>query len=112
MEGLLLPENACCGNNKKVKDVKPFGSMILVQRLTPAESMGTDLFVSEMATATVPQVRIVEFGPNIKADEVGLKVGDRLVCVGNATLVPSLDGKHEYNVLELHNIKAVIHEHE
>ena len=107
MKHNILEEN---NTPKKIRTVRPFGSSILVQRLSPAEAMGTNLYVSDDAQAQVPQVRIVAFGPNLKPEDVGLKVGDRLVCVGTSSLVPSIDGKHEYNVLELHNVKAVLEE--
>jgi len=106
-------EHCCHGNKnfKKIKDVKPFGSGILVQRLNPDEVLGTSLYIGEDAKQNMNQgqVRVVAIGSSLKADELGIKVGDRLLATGTSTLVPSLDGgKHEYNVLEIHNIKAIL----
>ncbi len=109
MTSLFVPEGTIT-KFKKIKNVKPFGSSILVQRLNADETLATNLYVDKAAdVSNVPQCRIVEFGPSVKPSDLGLKVGDRVVCVGTSTLVPSLDNDdHEYNVIEVHNIKALL----
>lgn len=107
---LMLPEMAKTSTSfKKVTGVKPFGSSILIKRLTAAEIMGTNLYVGN-AQASIPQFRVVDFGPSIKPEDAGLKIGDRLICVGSSTLVPSLDNENEYSIIEIHNVKAVLSE--
>ncbi len=109
---LLLPEvSKTITPARKVTGVRPFGSSILIRQLTAGEIMGTSLYLGAAKTS-VPQFRVVAFGPNLDAASVGLKVGDRLICVGSSTLVPSLDNEHEYSVIEMHNVKAILEEEE
>ena len=95
----------------KVKSLRPFGSSILIEHLSPREQMGTDLFVGEEAKVDgAPQAYIVAFGPKI-GEDCGLKIGDRVVVQGTFVPVPNTSGnKRVRGIVEVHNIKAILDE--
>jgi hypothetical protein len=108
---IALPENA--KEVPAVTAVKPFGSMIMIEYLTPEEMMGTKLYVkSSVSDKLAQQAYIVAFGPNLKAEDIGLNVGNRVIVTGgNFTPVPNVDGSTRVRgVTEVHNVKAVLAE--
>lgn len=93
-----------------VKTVRPYGSTVLIENLTPEEVMGTSLYVSDKTeTGFAPQAYILALGPGISKD-IGLKVGDRVVVQGKFIPVEVPGATRECGILELHNIKAILEE--
>jgi len=96
---------------RKVVDVQPFGSTILIENLNPQEMLGTELFVEENTkTGMAPQAYIVALGPKVDPN-VGLKVGDRVIVQGSFVPVPNVkNDERTRGIIEIHNIKALIRE--
>lgn len=94
----------------KIKDVKPCGSQILVEILTPQEMMGTDLTVTEKIDLKVPlQGYVRATGPAFKGDDWGYKVGDRVLISGSGVMAPAYDGCHRDRFfMEPHSVKSVL----
>jgi len=101
---------------KKVKPivgVKPTMSQILIERINAKEAIGTVLTIKDDSDYGAPQAYILALGPTVKGEEVGIKVGDRVILTGNYTPVPNFDGNaRERGIVEIHNIKAVLLEEE
>jgi hypothetical protein len=64
------------------------GHGVLVEHLTPQESMGTMLSVSDRSQVVYYQAFVQQIGPMVKPDEWGFKVGDRILLSGNSVPVP------------------------
>jgi hypothetical protein len=96
----------------KIKAVHPFGSSVLVEMLKPDEVLNTKLYVGAKAdSGSAPQGYVLELGPNLKSEEIGLRAGNRVILQGTFIPVINFDGnKRERGIVELHNIKAVIEE--
>ena len=94
----------------KVKGVKPCGSQVLVEMLTPQEMLGTNLSISEETTTKEAlQGYIVAVGPNFRSEDFGFKLGDRVLVSGMAVPVPKYDDSHRARVLmEPYCIKSVL----
>lgn len=95
---------------KNITGVRAAGTMILVEMLTPQEAMGTKLALGVNAKPSAPQGYIVDIGPAIKADEWGIKVGDRVLLQGTYVPVPYSNGQREFGVVMPHDIKCVLQE--
>lgn len=97
-------------NVPKIKDVKPCGSQVLVEILTPQEMMGTSLSVSDKLDLKVPlQGYVRATGPNFKAADWGFGVGDRVLISGNGVMAPAYDDSHRDRFfMEPHSIKSVL----
>ena len=95
----------------KIKSVHPFGSTVLVENLSPGETMDTTIYVSDKTeTNGAPQAYVIELGPKLTA-ECGIAVGDRVVVQGNYVPVVNVENNgRTRGIVELHNIKAVIKE--
>lgn len=94
---------------KKVVDVKPVGSQILVEMLSAKEASGSILELGDNADIGAPQAYVLALGPSLKADEFGIRVGDRVVVAGNFTPIPPFgNNDRKKGVLEPHNVKAVL----
>lgn len=111
MGSIITPTGEKASSVPGVKGLKPFGSSILIEHLTPQEIMGTDLYVGDDAkTDTAPQGYIIALGPKVDSS-IGLKVGDRVIVQGNFVPVPTLNGnKRVHGIIEVHNIKAILEE--
>lgn len=97
----------------KLKAVKPFGSTILVEMLNADEALGTKIYVNKDAQVGAPQAYVLALGPKLASEDVGLKVGDRVMLQGSYVPIPNFDGnKRQRGVVELHNVKAVLVEEE
>jgi hypothetical protein len=93
----------------KIKEVKPTASQILVELLTAQEALGTDLHVGEASDVGAPQAYILDFGPTLKAEEYGIKKGDRVLLQGSFVPAPKYgDHTRRRGLLEVHNVKAVL----
>jgi hypothetical protein len=94
----------------KIVGVRPTGSQILVELLTAQEALGTSMIVGDQSEVGSPQAYILSFGPGLKED-VGLKVGDRVLLQGSYVPVPKFDeSPRRRGLLEVHNVKAVLEE--
>jgi len=94
---------------KSIVDVKPVMSQVLVEMLTAQEAMNTILTVKEDSDYGAPQGYVLAMGPSAKPEEMGFKVGDRVVLQGSFVPLPNYDGhSRQRGVLEPHNIKAVL----
>ena len=95
----------------KIVNVKPTGSQIMVELLTAQEALGTNMHVTDQAEVGSPQAYITAFGPGLKVEEVGLKIGDRVLLQGTFVPVPKYDNNpRRRGLLEIHNVKAVLEE--
>ena len=94
----------------KICGIKPTGSQVLIELLTSQEVLGTSMVVGDAADVGSPQAYILDFGPGLKED-VGLKVGDRVLLQGSYVPVPKFDDSaRRRGLVELHGIKAVLYE--
>ena len=95
----------------KVKNVKPFGSTVLIENLNPQEILGTDLYVGEETqTGSAPQAIVLALGPKLE-ENCGVKIGDRVIVQGSYVPVPNYkQSDRKLGIIELHNIKAILEE--
>lgn len=93
-----------------VVNVKPVGSQVLVEILTPQEMAGTTLLLTEKADLKVPlQGYITAVGPLCKNDDYGFCVGDRVLISGTGVKAPNYDNTHrDRYFMEPHAIKSVL----
>jgi len=93
-----------------IKGVKPVGSQVLVELLTPAEIMGTQLHMIEGANVSgAPQGYVVDVGPSVDP-KYGVSKGDRVVLSGSFVPLPeqaSTNGR-PLAAVEPHTIKAIL----
>lgn len=94
-----------------IKGVKPVGTQILVELLTPNEIMNTPLHLAgdSKTISGAPQGYILEIGPMVDP-KWGFTVGNRIVMSGSFTPLPeasSTNGRARACV-EPHTIKAVL----
>lgn len=96
---------------KKIESVEPFGSQIMIEMLTPQELLGTTLEVKEDAKLKdAPQAYVLKIGPKLPED-IGLKVGQRILFSGGFIPVPNCDGNHRQpGLIEYHTVKAILAE--
>jgi co-chaperonin GroES (HSP10) len=95
----------------KISGIKPTGSQILVELLTPQEVLGTGMIVGDQAEVGSPQAYILDFGPSLKAEEAGLQIGNRVLLQGSYVPVPKFDDNaRRRGLVELHGVKAVLEE--
>lgn len=94
----------------KVTGVKPCGSQVLVEVLTPQELANTSITISGTTDLKVPlQGYIRSAGPNFKTEEWGFKVGDRVLISGGGVMAPNYDDSHRDRFfMEPHAIKSVL----
>lgn len=94
----------------KVVGVKPCGSQVLIEILTPQEMMGTTLAVGDKADLKVPlQGYVRDVGPGFKTADYGFKVGDRVLISGSGIMAPEYDDCHRTRFfMEPHAIKSVL----
>lgn len=89
------------------------GHGVLVEHLTAKEAMGTELTLSNKATAVYNQAYVVQIGPMVKKDEWGIKEGDRVLIQGSYVPVPRAKGddcSRELGIIDPTGIKCVLKE--
>lgn len=89
------------------------GLGILVEHLTSAESMGTELTLSTKAKPFYNQAYILQIGPMVKKEEWGIEEGDRVLVQGNFTPVPRAKNDtnpRDLGILDPSGIKCVLKE--
>lgn len=95
----------------KIVGIRPTGSQILIELLTAQEILGTGMIVGEAADVGSPQAYILSFGPSLKSEDAGLKVGDRVLLQGSYVPVPKFDDNaRRRGLVEVHGVKAVLEE--
>jgi hypothetical protein len=96
----------------RVKAIHPFGSSVLIELLNPDEILGTNLYIGKEAkVGSAPQAYVIELGAKLNPDEIGLKVGDRILVQGTFIPVDNVGNTDRaWGILEMHNIKAVLEE--
>ena len=95
----------------KITAIRPIGSGILVEILTPQELLETKMIISEKTEMnSPPQARILEIGPSLPKDWC-IKVGDRVLLQGSFVPMPRLNKEHRNRaIVEIHSIKAILEE--
>lgn len=92
-----------------VSEIKPVGSLVLVEILSDQEAVGTRLTVTKIQ-GTPPQAFVLDIGPAFKPADWGVKVGDRVILQGNYVPVPTPEGDRQKGIVEPHTIKCVLEE--
>jgi co-chaperonin GroES (HSP10) len=92
----------------KIVGIKPILSQVLVEHLTAQEVTNTTVIIDEKSDYGDHQAIILAFGPSVKPEEVGLKVGDRVILQGGFVPMPNYNRGREKAVVELHAIKGVL----
>lgn len=95
-----------------ITGVKPCGSQVLVEILTPQELMNTPITISDKTDLKVPlQGYIRAVGPGVKVEDWGFKVGDRVLISGGGVIAPNYNDCHRDSFfMEPHAIKSVLAE--
>lgn len=97
---------------RKVVDVIPPGSKILVEHLTPQEAMGTELVINNNVKQEINQGYIVKLGPTVPP-EYEFEVGQRVALQGSFNPLPKLPGyERELVIVDFTSIKAIFVEEE
>ena len=93
-----------------ITDVKPAGFNVLVEMLTPQELMNTKFELSEgSTTGQSPQGYVLAIGPGVKADDYGIKVGNRVLLQGQYVPVPDYGNSlRKRGLVQPHDIKAIL----
>lgn len=99
---------------KKIKDVKPTGSQVLVELLSAQEAIGTLITIGGSSTDTgAPQGYVIAVGPNCNPENWGFNEGDRVLLQGKHVPLPKLsEWKRDRSLVEPSMIKAVLIETE
>jgi co-chaperonin GroES (HSP10) len=101
-------QEICTKSCPKVTSVKPVGTQVLVEFLTPQEILGTNLTLDENVQAGAPQGYIVAVGARVDMAVWGFNVGDRVLCSGAFTPCPEHNSSRITGLIEPHVIKAVL----
>jgi co-chaperonin GroES (HSP10) len=94
-----------------IVDIEPVGTQVLFEELTAQELQSSTLYITGSSKNGPPQGYVLKVGPKTDSEEFGFKVGDRVVLTGNYTPVPG-EGERSLGLVEPHQIKAVLVEHE
>ena len=94
----------------KITGVRPTGSRILVEMLTPQESMGTALFIDDKTRVPVFQGYVKALGPQVP-EGFGVEVGDRVWIDGAINYAPDYNkSDRKTGTVEYHMVKGIIEE--
>lgn len=101
---------------KKIKDVVAAGTQVLVELLTDQELMNTSLILANKGKNSkggadyAAQGYIISIGASVKAQDWGIKVGDRvIISSGNCVPAPKREGcDRERYFMDPHAIKGVV----
>jgi co-chaperonin GroES (HSP10) len=99
----------------KVKGVKPTGSQLLIEILTPQELTSSTIHIASSGNdSKVPlQGYIVAMGPSVKNVDWGFKVGDRVLISGFGVMAPKYDDSNRDRFLmDPSVVKCVLEEAE
>ncbi len=93
----------------KIVGIKPIMSQVLVEHLNAQEVSGVkNLILNEKSDYGSNQAIVLAVGPGVKPDDVGFKVGDRVMLQGTFVPMPNYDGGREKSIVEIHSIKGVV----
>jgi len=97
--------------SKKVVEVKATGHSIVVELLGADEIYHTTLNISATTKVEAPQAYILDIGPSVVCETVGIQVGDRVVFSGMMTPLPKNESTgRQRGAIDAHTIKAVLKE--
>lgn len=98
---------------RKISDITPCGSKILVELFTAQEIMGTKFDVGTKVDVGMPQAKIISVGPSVTPEAWGFKVGDRVLLHGSGPITPEYgDSDRDRALIEPHSVFGVIVESE
>lgn len=93
---------------KSIIDVQPVGNYVLVEKLTPQESLNTNLLIATDDKASAPQAIVLAIGPLVNPN-YGIKVGQRVLIQGSYVPAPNFNNNgREKHVLLPDMIKAIL----
>ncbi len=111
--GIMLPNGDMAASMKKIVNVSPVGSQVLVELLTYDEQNPSCLKTTgKFAKDEARHGWVRKIGPNVKSTDWSFNVGDRVLINGSGTPVPKFEAgnDHEWVLLEPYTLKAVLEE--
>ena len=106
---IITDENESTSNLGVVKSVRPLGTQVLLELLTPQEMLGTKVIVNDMVQHKEFHGIVVAVGNLLDMSKQGFKIGDRVLLSGSGVPVPNYDNSNRDKILmEPFCIKAVL----
>ncbi len=106
---IITDENEQANNLGVVKSVRPLGTQVLLELLTPQEMLGTKVIVNDMVQHKEFHGIVVAVGNLLDMSKQGFKIGDRVLLSGSGVPVPNYDNSNRDKILmEPFCIKAVL----
>lgn len=97
--------------SRKITDVKATNHNIVIELLAADEIYHTTLKIAENSKVEAPQAYILDIGPAVVRETVGINVGDRIVFSGMMTPLPRSESTgRQRGLIEANCIKAVLKE--
>lgn len=93
---------------KKIVDVNPILSQVLVEFIKPSELSGTTIIQVAEKDDVSNQAYVLKLGSGIKSEEVGIKVGDRVVLQHQYIPMPEFGNHRQKAIVEIYSIKGVL----
>lgn len=95
---------------KKIVGVKAAGQGIVVELLAANDVMETSLVLGEKTKVEAPQAYIVDIGPQVDKERMGISVGDRVILSGGFVPLPKGDSGRQRGIIDVFSIKAILQE--
>lgn len=96
---------------RKIVEVKATNHNIVVELLAADEIFNTTLKINENSKVEAPQAYILDIGPSVVRETVGIQVGDRIVFSGMMTPLPRSETTgRQRGLIEANCVKAVLKE--
>lgn len=106
---IITDESESTNNLGVVKSVRPIGTQVLIELLTPQEMLGTKVIVNDMVQHKEFHGIVNSVGNLIDLSKQGFKIGDRVLLSGSGIPVPNYDNSHREKILmEPFAIKAIL----
>jgi co-chaperonin GroES (HSP10) len=106
---IIVDENDQTNNLGAVRSVKPIGTQVLLELLTPQEMLGTKVIVNDMVQHKEFHGIVVSVGNLLDMSKQGFKIGDRVLLSGTGVPVPNYDNSNREKILmEPFCIKAIL----
>ena len=95
---------------RKVKEVRPCGSQVLVELFTSQETLSGLIQINEKTDLKQPLQGIIRsVGPSFESKHYGFNVGDRVLISGTGVMAPNYDDSHRDRfIMEPSSIKSVL----
>lgn len=94
-----------------ISGIQAVGSGLLVEMLTPQETLGSVVVVGENAKVEAPQAYILDIGPQLDREKWGFDVGSRVIFSGGFVPAPNYDRQvRQRGIIDPHSVKAVLQE--